>query len=180
MRLLLTSDWQTDFQNLDLCEIALSELLAHAKKYKPDAIIHAGDLKDQYNPIDVRVAKFWVRATKTIKDAGFRFIILKGNHDRISQSIESKNWLDILRAAGAETVSAPRTKNIGDGAVAFLPYTGDKKQERQWLAQLNEDSKSFMCPCALVFHTEISGALLNTALARAKGIDADEFSDVYD
>ena len=48
MRLLCTSDTQADFSNLDLCEISMQELLAHAHKYKPDAIIHAGDAKDQY------------------------------------------------------------------------------------------------------------------------------------
>lgn len=157
MRLLLLSDTQTDFANLDNCKILLQEILKAAQKYKPDAIIHAGDVKEQYNPIDARVAKFWVRATRKIVEAGNRFIILLGNHDRLSQSPDSKNWLDILRAAGAETFSKPRWTKVGDGNVAFLPFTADKKLERKWASSLSEEFPEDT-PTALVFHTDVKGA----------------------
>lgn len=49
MKLLLTSDTQSEFSNLSECETSLQELLAAAEKYKPNAIIHAGDLKEIYN-----------------------------------------------------------------------------------------------------------------------------------
>jgi DNA repair protein SbcD/Mre11 len=170
MILLLTSDWQADHHNLDLCEISLKELLAHAKKHKPDAIIHAGDLKDAYNPVDIRVAKFWVRATREITKRGYRFIVLLGNHDRISQSSESKNWLDILRAAGAEIVTVPKWKKVRDGAVAFLPYTSDKKQEADWADQLLETApEETPNVSVLIFHTELKGAKLNSFGTEADG-----------
>lgn len=185
MNLLLTSDWQAEVGNLDLCEIALTELLAAAKKYQPIAIIHAGDLKESYNPVDIRVVKFWMRAIRQIKDAGFRFIVNMGNHDRISQSRESKNWFDILRAAGAETVTKPAVKrwawNDDHIAIAFLPYTADKALEVEWANQLDVDTASNGAYKILIFHTEVNGAVMNSAGVKAKGNTARDLKfDVYD
>lgn len=171
MRLLLTSDWQCDTNNLDLCEQSLQELLAAAKKYKPDAIIHAGDVKDAYSPVHVPVVSFAVRAVRRICEAGHRLIILLGNHDRVSQTADSKNWLDVLRVAGAETVSKPRSKRIGDGVVSFLPYTSDKKEERRWAAQLAAEETTGLR--VLIFHTEVKGAVLNGAGIPTSGADLD-------
>lgn len=161
MKLLLTSDWQTEFSNLPECEQSLQELLDAADSYKPDAIIHAGDLKQDYNPIDLRIVKFWVRAVRKITE-GYRFVILRGNHDRISQDVNSKDWLDVLRAAGAETVSQPKTKQIGDGTVGFLPFTPDKTQEIEWAKRL-AGHKRDIGPRVLVFHTEIRGAYMTAS-----------------
>lgn len=178
MKLLLTSDTQAEFNNLDLCEISIQELIAAANKYKPDAIIHAGDLKELYNPCDLRVVKFWVRAVRAIKEEGFRFIILLGNHDRLSQSVDSKNWLDILRAAGAETISRPRVKQIGDCGVAFLPYTSDKKEELQWAKNLHEHTRVPM-PSVCIFHTELSGAFMNPGIQARGNTLEDLYLDKY-
>lgn len=178
MRLLLTSDWQADHRNIDLCEITLAELLKYAEEYEPDAIIHAGDLKEPYDPIPATVLKFWVRAVRTINKAGYRFIILKGNHDRISQSNKSKDWLDVMRAAGAETVSKPRWKVVGDGQVAFLPYTADKKLEAKWASSLADHTPG--TPSALIFHTEVHSAELNAAGIKTKGITPEDLhADAY-
>ena len=84
MRLILTSDTQAEYANLDLCEIAVAELLQGIKKYKPDAVIHGGDGKERYNPEDLRVVKFWLRATKSIVGTGVTFYWDLGNHDRIT------------------------------------------------------------------------------------------------
>jgi DNA repair exonuclease SbcCD nuclease subunit len=171
MKLLLQSDSQAEFSNLDLCEQSHQELLKAIQVHKPDAVIHGGDLKESYNPIDVRVAKFWVKATRQIVDTGVPFYINLGNHDRISQSRESKNWLDILRVAGATTFTKPRIKRVADGAIAFLPYTADKALERKWAKQLAIDVQEYIGPKALIFHTEVAGALLNTFGTKAVGND---------
>jgi DNA repair exonuclease SbcCD nuclease subunit len=155
---LLTSDWQAEISNLDSCEVALGELLEAATAHKPDAIIHCGDLKEHYSPIAVQVPKFWVKAILSIT-RDWRFIVLLGNHDRISQSRESKNWLDILRVAGAETVSLPRWKDIGDGHVAFLPYTSDKPLERKWARDLA--AADYPSPRILIYHTEVKEAMVS-------------------
>lgn len=159
MRLLCTSDSQAERSNLDLCEIALEELLRAADKYKPDAIVHAGDLKDPYSPVDVPVYNFWVRATQRIVRAGWDFYCNLGNHDRISQSLDSRNWFPVLRAAGAKAITKPTVKKIGDGYVAFCPFTANRAEEYEWYKQLALEIKSYTAgPRVLIFHGEVAGA----------------------
>lgn len=150
MRLVLWSDVQTHFSNIAECQIATRELLATAKRLKPDVIIHAGDAKDEYSPISQSVIKEVVRQTKQIVGAGFRYIVLKGNHDRESQSPEAEDWLSVLRAAGAEIVTKPRTLSIDGMAVAFLPFMADKNRLIEAAKGLSGD--------VLIFHNEVLGS----------------------
>ncbi len=165
MRLLLTSDSQAERSNLDLCEQSLEELLAAAAKYRPDAIIHGGDAKDSYSPVDVLVVNFWVRAIKKITSAGYPFYINLGNHDRISQSQETRNWFPVLRAAGAIATTKPSVKKIGDGHVAFLPFTANKQQEHEWADTLARETNKLGGFRALVFHCEVAGAKMGVTAA---------------
>ena len=160
MRLLLTSDSQAEFSNLDLCEQSLGELLQAITKYKPDAVIHGGDLKEALNPVDIRVVKFWVRAVRRIVATGVPFFINLGNHDQIGQSVDSTHWLDVLRAAGARVAIKPRCVSVADGTLAFLPYTRDKKRELRWAQILAEEVKAWKSPSVLIFHTDVQGAVL--------------------
>ena len=162
MKLLLASDFQTDFGNVAYCETAIKEIEVSARGFEPDAIILAGDLKEQYNPADLRIVQFWLRAIRGLTATGYRVIILLGNHDRFSQSLKSKNWLNILRPAGAEIVTKPVVKWIGDGVAAFLPYTSSRKKEALWADRLFEDTKKLSSPKALIFHTDVTGAALNS------------------
>ena len=181
MRLILFSDTQADFGNLQECETALEEVLASAAKYKPDAIIHAGDVKEAYSPVDVDTVKFCVRMVRRIRQAGHRFIILLGNHDRVSQSAESKNWLDVLQAAGAEIVTRPRVKIVSGAALAFLPYSGVQEG-------LVSASQAVLGATAghsglklLVLHAEIAGSVINAAGRLGKGPTPEELGfDGYD
>lgn len=170
MRLVLASDFQAQVENLDLCSIAVDELLRTARDFKPDAIVLAGDLKEHYEPVSMFVVKFWVAIIGDMRRRGLRVIVLLGNHDRISQSSRSKNWLDVLRAAGAEIVTKPRWKTVGRGRVAFLPYTADAKKELRWARGLAEDGRGR--GDVLVFHTGVSGASMG--LIPGAGISPDD------
>ena len=160
MRLLLTSDSQAEFSNLDLCEQSLGELSQAITKYKPDAVIHGGDLKEALNPVDIRVVKFWVRAVRRIVATGVPFFINLGNHDQIGQSMDSTHWLDVLRAAGARIATKPRRVSVADGTVCFLPYTRDKKRELKWAQVLASEVVACQTPSVLIFHTDVQGAVL--------------------
>jgi DNA repair exonuclease SbcCD ATPase subunit/Icc-related predicted phosphoesterase len=172
MKLILASDFQAEFSNLSYCEIAIEEIKASAKTFGPDAIIFAGDQKEAYNPADLRVVQFWHRAIRDLAEK-WRVIMMLGNHDRFSQSKESKNWLNILRPAGCEIVTQPRIKQIGDGAVAFLPFTSSRKQEQEWAAQLALEMEAHSNNRALIFHSDVVGANLNSAGIKASGVEAD-------
>lgn len=181
MRFIFTSDWQVDFSNLQECEIALDELLAAAVKHKPDAVIHAGDMKDAYSPVDVEVVRFCVRMVRRIREAGHRLIILLGNHDRVSQSAESKNWLDVLEAAGAEIVTRPKVKNIAGASVAFLPYFGAPDTLTEASQRLLGALQGRSGPKILVLHAEIGGAVLNSFGRLGKGPSPDDLGfSAYD
>lgn len=160
MRMLLTADWQADTHNLAKCVIVRDELIAHIKEYKPDAVVHAGDLKHAYNPIDGHVINFWTKTTKLLVELCPFFINL-GNHDNFSQSLKSENWFDVLRSNGARTASrGPAVYQVGDGHIAMLPFTKDKKLEQEWADNLVEDQRIKEGPCILIFHTEQTGASL--------------------
>ena len=181
MRLIFTSDWQVDFSNLQECETALEELLAAAAKYKPAAIIHAGDVKDAYSPVDVEVVKFCVRMVRRIRQAGYRFIILLGNHDRISQSAESRNWLDVLQAAGAEVVTRPKVKICAGAALAFLPYFGSQEALISASQGMIRAVEGYSGPKILVLHADISGAVSNASGRLASGPTPEDLGfDKYD
>ena len=181
MRLILFSDTQVDFGNLQECETALEEVLASAAKYKPDAIIHAGDVKEAYSPVDVDTVKFCVRMVRRIRQAGHRFIILLGNHDRVSQSAESKNWLDVLQAAGAEIVTRPRVKIVSGVAVAFLPYSGVPEGLASASQAVLKATQGYSGPKLLVLHAEIAGSVINAAGRLGKGPTPEELGfDGYD
>lgn len=160
LKILLTSDWQTNFDNLAESAIALEELLVQATEHKVDAIVHAGDCKHVYNPVSILVINFWVSAVTQIVNSGFRFIVLLGNHDRVSQSHDAKNWFPVLRAAGAEIVTQPKVKEVGDCKIAFLPYTSDKVKEKKWATKLLQDKSD-----VLIFHTEIAGIEFATGVS---------------
>lgn len=172
--LLMTGDWQVAFNNLQECEIMLDELLTAAAERKPDAIIHMGDVKDAYSPVDVEVVKFCVRAVRRIKEAGFRFIILLGNHDRISQSHESKNWLDVLEAAGAEVVTTPKVKKVGNAVVGCVPYLALGEEVIRAAKAVQQATQAHRGPKILLFHAEIGGAMLNSAGRLGKGPTPEE------
>lgn len=174
MRLLFTSDWQVDFGNLQESEVALEELLSAAAKYRPEAIIHAGDVKDAYSPVDVEVVKFCVRMVRRVREAGHRLIILLGNHDRISQSTESKNWLDVLQAAGAEVVTRPRVKQVGGISVALLPYAPSSEDEVKGAEELRNATSVVPGPRILVFHNEITGSVINASGRMGKGLTPEQ------
>jgi len=186
MRLLFTSDWQIAFGNLQECEMALDELIAAAVKYQPEAVIHAGDVKDAYSPVDVETVKLAVRMVRRVRSAGFRFIILLGNHDRISQSAESKNWLDVLAAAGAEVVTEPKIKIIAGAAVAFVPYFGAATGQETLInatSALLAKTKGHIGPKVLVLHAEIGGSVMDASGRLTKGptgedLHFDEFDAV--
>lgn len=184
MNAILTSDWQVDFYNLDLCRRVADQMLTYAREKNIKTIINAGDMKEAYNPVDMRVVKFWVWFIKRARDKDISVVLLLGNHDRLSQSVDSMHWLDVLRAAGAVVVSQPHVKMIDGARVGFLPYTADKRKEKQWAKTLRQDIADIgktQDPSVLIFHTEVAGAYLNALGVTMKGNTAEDiYLDQYD
>lgn len=135
MSFVCTADLQCEWQNLDLCEKAWDEVLHHCKKYHIKTIVFAGDGKEAYDPVSIRVVKFWQKAIHKAREQGITVYYLMGNHDRISTYSVAGNWLSILRHAGAITFSRPGVVQDDDRRFFFLPFA-KIKQLRDWSNEL--------------------------------------------
>jgi DNA repair exonuclease SbcCD nuclease subunit/predicted ATPase len=143
MSFICTADLQAEWGNLDLCDKAWDEVLHNCKKYKLKTIVFAGDGKEVYDPVSIRVIKWWQRAIRKARKLEITVIYLRGNHDRISTYSESGDWLSILRRAGATTFSRPGVVNNGDRRLFFLPFANVKqsKEWAKWLLKFKPDRR---------------------------------------
>ena len=124
MRLLVTADWQTRVSNLASCRRAADSLLALVRDSGIECVAVAGDLKDRYNPIDIRVLTFWREFVRDMREAGATPFLVLGNHDRTSLTADSATWFPSLADAGAVAFDAPGTWTAADGSRLFaLPYS---------------------------------------------------------
>ena len=159
MRAIITSDWQAEFSNLDLCEQAWRQVLNICQEQKLETVVLAGDLKQHYNPVDIRVTKWWMRAIERAIKAGLEVIVVLGNHDRVGQYTDAQNWLPILRRAGAKVFDKPCFHYTGkDEGFAILPYTTDVKRLKREARQL---AKRATKKDVLLFHADLKGCAYN-------------------
>lgn len=181
-KLLFTSDWQTQYANLDNCEKVVNEIVGLQQTRKIDLVVHCGDFKEYYNPVDVRVVNFGVSTVQRIKEHSPLVCVL-GNHDRVGMHKDSNNWLPALQAAGAE-VFDKRGIVPGNGYVLYvLPYCSDIDRLRESAKKLAKHARALKNQVKiLTFHETLYGCkfnLMKTANdARVK--PADLCTDAYD
>jgi len=135
MSFLVTADIQCEWSNLDLCERAWNEVLHICRKRRLKTIVFCGDGKEAYDPVSIRVIKFWEWTIRKANKRGVRVIYLRGNHDRIATYTEVGDWLSILKRAGAITFSSPGVIRDGDRRLFMLPYAKVKTVKR-WSKEL--------------------------------------------
>jgi Icc-related predicted phosphoesterase len=162
MRILISSDWQAEYNNLDQCKKSWKQVLDICKEKSLEAIVLAGDLKHNYNPVDLRVIKFWKRSISEAKDLDLRIVILLGNHDREGLYTDSKNWLSVLREFGTvtETFDKPGICQLTDGKIAMLPFTRKNSTLRERAKQLAEE-KWDKNRDILLFHADVKECVYN-------------------
>ena len=166
MKILTTADWQVSPGNLHRCELMLKHLLEVAHNEKVDAVLHLGDVKDAFNPVDVNVTNFMVRATRKITKIA-PFHVLLGNHDHTSTSDESASCMPVLRAAGALTYEKPTWVQFKSTWVYFVPYYRDRKV---LLDHLTVKDSLIPGQKLLAFHAEINGCKMSRHVgAEGKG-----------
>ena len=175
MTILVTGDFQADYQNLDLCQRAWDEIIEICLDKSISQIVVAGDLKQVYNPVDARVIKWWFKAAKRAQENNIEVLANLGNHDRLGLYVSTDNWFPILRKAGVKCFDKPTRY----GNLAFLPYRSSEKILRQDARQLAESVGNENV--ILIFHGEVKGAKYNQFGQKAdSGIEADWlFADRY-
>lgn len=160
MSIIFSGDFQASWSNLDLCRKAWDEILiiADAADYR-NTVVLLGDLKANYNPIDGRVVLFWQSMIRRAKAHELEVVILLGNHDRFGQSDNSKNWLKILRRAGANTFDKPGVYDTGTERLFMLPFASvDRTREmaKELLTHKPNKKTDILC-----FHQDLSGTRYN-------------------
>jgi DNA repair exonuclease SbcCD nuclease subunit len=132
---LVTADLQAEWSTLDLCEQAWEEILHICLKRHIKIIVFCGDGKEAYDPVSIRVIKFWQHAIHTAYKLGIVVYYLRGNHDRIATYSEAGDWLSILKRAGAITFSSPGVVKVDDHRFFFLPFA-KVKTIKKWAKDL--------------------------------------------
>lgn len=159
MRVLATSDWQADYSNLDTLKIVVDEILRLKEELGFDVLVHCGDVKQVYSPIDVRMLNFVIYAIGKLKKAGLEVIICLGNHDRVGMHVDRQNWFPVLRRAGALAYDQPHVTDIDGFKIHVLPFRNDLvllKREASDLAAQAHPEKS-----VLIFHSELASCKFN-------------------
>lgn len=156
MRILLTGDWQTQTSSINLSEQALEKEEKIIKKYGIDLHIDTGDGKEDYSPVAVGVVNFQVKRARRLakllsKENCFR---LNGNHDRIGQHSDSRNWLPVFKD-NAVCIDKPSTYQRSGWVLNFLPYN---KDVTDLIKQAKKLGKKTPRKSLLFFHCDVYGA----------------------
>jgi DNA repair exonuclease SbcCD nuclease subunit/energy-coupling factor transporter ATP-binding protein EcfA2 len=156
---LITGDWQVDFKNLDSCYRAHGNEMFLAKEKKVKGIIDLGDLKEVYDPISQRVTDFQIHRWQNIKKSGLEAAVLLGNHDRLGQYSEDRNWFSLFKALGVNAVETPRIIDYGSVVFACLPYIRSPKKLIRAAEKLWEKcSQHKRVKRVLLFHCDVREA----------------------
>lgn len=180
MRILYTGDWQLSFHNLDKAKQMVGEILSICAEHKVDMIVNLGDVKEVYNPIDVRVVNFAVKTFSMFKQRNTHTVVVLGNHDRVGMYTDSQNWLPVLERAGALVYDKPERVSLdGKTHLHILPFMTDKEALKKAAKQLAKDANPKTD--ILVFHEELKGVRFNLSQKSDNGTvrGADLFPDKY-
>lgn len=134
--LLFTGDLQADYENLDTCRLVVHQMLEYGERKKARGIVFLGDLKERYNPVDLRVVNFAVRMISRFKKRGMEVFVLLGNHDRVGMHSEEESWLTALGKAGARVFSREGMVAVGGYTLYFLPFRNGTRELRRMAASL--------------------------------------------
>ena len=159
MSIVITSDIQAEFNTLDLCQQAWDEVLGLCKKYDAKTIAYLGDGKQAYDPVSIRVIRWWQDAIRQAKKKGIGTLFLLGNHDRVGRYTDADNWLPIIRRAGAEVFDTPSIVKVDKCRLFMLPFSSNEtaRLNMQELLKSHPDKTKDI----LLFHHDLSGAKYN-------------------
>src|ERR1019366_8872860 len=147
-----------------------------------EGFVAAGDLKRQYNPIDVRVVIFWQNFIRRAMEQSLRVILVMGNHDRVGMYLDAQNWLPVLRESGAEIVhKSPKRIGVENGTLYCLPFNSNIETTKKWAKELAAE-RTGDAKAVLVFHNDLLRCSYNVLGHKSDGklrID-DLRPDTYD
>ena len=164
MKIIFVGDLQTSVENLDL----LGQIMDQIYALEPNVLVMPGDLKEAYNPVDVRVLNFIMFEILRFTKHSCPVIVDLGNHDRISLTSETESWLPALVRAGAQVAYKEEIFNIENLKLFMLPFrnrVSETKRMADILARQSFKSVGNLVK-VLVFHNGVKEAWYN-AFAKA-------------
>jgi DNA repair exonuclease SbcCD nuclease subunit len=163
-----------EWGNLDLCQLVVKEIIGLKQKYGFETLVHCGDVKRQYNPIDIRVANMMLRIIGKLREAGIELLVDLGNHDRVGMHVDTQNWLPILRKGGARCFDKPGILEVAGARLFFGPYRRNGVEAKRELYDLARRAGSGRD--ILVFHADIKSARYNaTQYTSDEGLEVRDF-----
>lgn len=108
MTLYHSGDWQCDLNNLDRCQIFVDQLVEELEKSnRTDStfFVHGGDIKERFNPMDIRVMNFLIESFRRIKKACSGYYFVEGNHDPITTQDGVQSCTPLIDIIGANAVA---------------------------------------------------------------------------
>jgi ABC-type transport system involved in cytochrome c biogenesis ATPase subunit len=163
LRILISSDWQAAYKNIEKCKLIFEQEKKLATSC--DLVLDLGDQKDEYCPVDLRPLKLLVQRAEYHKE---KLLAVMGNHDRVGQYNDASNWFSILRPTGCTAIDKPVIKHLGSSVIlGILPYMHDIEELRAAATKLGKQmkhyGKSVNMRRILLFHTTVHGAILNAS-----------------
>jgi len=185
MRVIFTADWQAEFDNLDLCFAAHREIMSYCEQYDVRTVVHCGDLKRPYNPLDGRMVNKISEIVREYGQNGISPFFNLGNHDRFGLYTDKENWLAVIRNAGALAFDEPKivrpsggvTGGKAGGLLAFLPFRQSTvllKREAHDLARAVRNHKFKSDGVVLVFHCDLNLARYNVKTSSTTDMTVDD------
>jgi len=191
MKIIFTGDFQARVDNLDRCQQVVNQIVRLLRSWKNEerAVVFLGDIKDAFNPCDIRVTNFILGMAQQITaEAPLYFI--RGNHDSITTQDGVPSCVPIVEAGGSSenfsTLTADqdweRFELPGGGLLWGVPYFRDPVRQREAFVEAAADARSYSSKVRkiLAFHNEVSGCQ-RSVFSKGEGISLrDMDSDAYD
>jgi hypothetical protein len=174
MQILFTGDWQTSVANLDRCGIVVNQIIGILQKEKPPRyVVHLGDIKDAFNPVDIRVTNFLIRSIARIKEECEGFFFVRGNHDSITTQDGAPSCSPLVEVAGADAIADKDWSHVKLGNVGLwmVPYFRNPEWQKKAFTDAKKDAlgATWTKIKILAFHNELAGCQ-QTAYRKGTGL----------
>jgi DNA repair exonuclease SbcCD nuclease subunit len=102
---------------------------------RPAAVIHAGDLFDDYHPSAAALGVALDQIAR-LRDGGIEVVIIAGNHSTPRVAAADHVFTLLERFGGVHAVhTEPRVIAIGELTVTAVPHCNDHDQLRRWITE---------------------------------------------
>jgi DNA repair exonuclease SbcCD nuclease subunit len=156
VRLIISSDWQASLTNLSRLRVHVSqlvELLKQSRRTQNTIFVHCGDVKEHFNPCDVRVTNFIIEAFGRIKEHCSGILYVRGNHDSITTQDDVPSIIPLIESLGASAADTDWVKIpvrlltwnprvVRYCLIYMVPYFRDADRQKKAFANAAADARS--------------------------------------